>query len=244
MSNLLPPKILALLSSLAVSLGVALVPVKRAQAAVFKLTIDELSGSGEIGFDDESLRGLIQPGSEGEIVVPGSALINPYFTWSFSSAEATITQSCFGYCYGFEEYIKSTSWTLSSSDFLDSELSAFNNAEFIFNQGKLVGINNYFFEKEGNGMAYGLLLNGSSGGVWYFEPIFHDEYLDFSIYFGYSIIIELDKNNLKLNFSTIVPWQDPDAPSTEIPEPNLLAGLGILGFGILLKNRIASLVNK
>lgn len=234
----MPQKILALLSSLAVSLGVALVPANWTQAAIFKLTIDELSGSGEIGFDDESLRGLIPPDSEGEIVVPGSALINPYFTWSFS-AEATETQSCDSSCYGFDiEYINSVSVTLSSSDFLDSELSAFNSAEFIFNQGKLVGINNYLLEQQDYDV-YALLLNGSSGGAWYFYPEFYSFWFQ-GLSVSYSRITKLDKNNLKLNFSTIVPWQDPDAPSTEIPEPNLLAGLGILGFGILLKNRIVS----
>lgn len=163
MLNLFFKKTITVLSSLALSLsGVIFVPANQVQAAVFRLTIDGLVGSGEIGFNDASLFGLPTES------VYGYDLIDGYFNWNFGG---TGTAYSVIFDYDFYEYFDENGesyWDyqevykesysnqyVSTSSSLNNfeELSAFLNAEFIFKKGELVGINNYIWSQEFTGYS-------------------------------------------------------------------------------------------
>lgn len=217
----LQKKTITVLSSLAVSLGAVLVPANMVQAAVFQLTIGGLDGSGEIGFDDESLYGFSTES------VYGSELRNGYFKWSFGGTGRAEGASCDFYYDDCVEFSYSQSVGISSNQNSGQELSAFKNAEFIFNKGELVGINNYLWSQEFNEGPIesneSLELNNNSGR-------FNSSFSSFG--FGYGITYLNTSGSQK--FSTIKSWQG--VPAEEVPEPNTISA-SLIGVGFLLKKK-------
>ncbi|MGB3512413.1 MAG: hypothetical protein WBA93_24880 [Microcoleaceae cyanobacterium] len=238
MFSLLQKKTTTILSGLAVSLGGILVPVNMAQAAVFNFTIPGLGGSGEIGFDDEStdifryIYGCEWLECEG-VALLGSYLSNGYFNWSFSGT-ATTRESFYDPYYGYYDYYSSQQVTLSSSYDSDQALSAFNNADFIFDKGELIGIANYSWNLASYGgptqLDWSLELDYPSATFDYFSGYY-------SIWDGSTSTTYLNQSGSQ-QFSTIVPWKNPNPPAEKVPEPNTVFAL--VGIGLLLSKKNSS----
>ncbi|MDJ0553194.1 MAG: PEP-CTERM sorting domain-containing protein [Microcoleaceae cyanobacterium MO_207.B10] len=242
MLNLLQKKTITLSSSLAVTFGGLLVPVNMAQAAVFKFTIDGLDGSGYISFDDESVDISVE-----RVIVQGSDLNNGYFDWSFggtASAREDIYECGYYYYPGYGEYYNCGSYrNYSERVTLDSDMaywsgsgfSAFDDADFIFEKGELVGIDNYSVDIDYDwlsGWTYSSFwLNYPSAGLSYHS-------LDYIDYRNHWIQSDLNHSGSQ-QFSTIVPWKNPNPPVEKVPEPSTVFAL--VGIGLLLNKKKRSL---
>ncbi|MDJ0553943.1 MAG: PEP-CTERM sorting domain-containing protein [Microcoleaceae cyanobacterium MO_207.B10] len=251
-----------LLSNIAIVSGILSIPSTSAEAAVFKLTLDGLEGSGTIGFHDNSITGYDQEN------VKVSDLIDGYFEWNFIKNE--VQKTVYDPIQDKSEITKVNVELDSAGDFTniyeepfqEASEQAFQEASLIFENGELVGIDNYNLSLEIGGYIRSetvFTLDQNSGEIDYFNRSFRGNMLEETIQFNVSNLqqnfstivplenpnppvepeIEVSVFNLQQNFSTIVPLENPNPPvePEQVPEPNILLGLSVLGLGFLLKKK-------